>query len=365
MDCAMRRSRLCEVGGPLDDLILVGWLLEHRSAGTQNGVVRLPSCVTSSVLIRFRGQEGGLVRTGFVLPQVGSSANPHSIVRVAQRAEALGYDSVWVTERLLYPVKPQTPYGATPDGSLPEAYKIVFDPLETLTFVAAQTKRIALGTSVLDMPFYNPVMLARRLTTLDIFSAGRLRVGLGQGWSKDEYDAVGISPNGLGKRADEFIQVLKAIWTTDPVEFHGHYFQIPKSIIQPKPVQKPHPPLYLAAFSPSALKRAATLANGWNPVAVPVDGMKQMMAGLKDMARAAGRDPASVEVVVRANLSITQQPLGEKRWIFSGTLEEIKADIAAVKTLGVNEIFFDATFSPGVHSESDVLRILEEIRRVV
>ncbi len=305
------------------------------------------------------------MRTGFVLPHMGPAASPHAIVHVAQQAEALGYDSVWVTERLLYPLRPQTPYAATPDGSLPEAYKIVFDPLETLTFVAARTKRISLGTSVLDMPYYNPVMLARRLTTLDVFSGGRLRIGLGQGWSKDEYDAVGISPQGLGQRADEFIQVLKTIWTTDPVEFHGHYFQIPKSIIQPKPVQKPHPPLYLAAFSPGALKRAATLANGWNPAGLPIDGMKQMMASLKDMAKAAGRDPASVEVVVRANLSITQEPLGKERGIFSGAPEEIKADIKAVRTLGANELFFDASFSPGVRSEGDFLRILEEIRRMV
>ncbi len=305
------------------------------------------------------------MRTGFVLPQVGPAASPQAIVHVAQRAEALGYDSVWVTERLLYPLKPQTPYPVTPDGSLPEPYKTVFDPLETLTFVAAQTRRIAVGTSVLDMPFYNPVLLARRLTTLDVLSGGRLRVGLGQGWSKDEYDAAGIAPRGLGRRADEFVQVLKAVWTTDPVEFHGRYFQIPRSIIQPKPVQKPHPPLYLAAYAPGALKRAATLANGWNPTGVPLDGMKQMMAGLKEMAKAAGRDSASIELVVRANLSIAPAPLGKDRWIFSGTLEEIKADIAAVRALGASEVFFDAVFSPGVRTEDDHLRILEEIRRLV
>lgn len=305
------------------------------------------------------------MRTGFVLPQVGPAASPQAIVQVAQRAETLGYDSLWVTERLLYPLKPQTPYPGTPEGLLPDAYKMVFDPLATLTFVAAQTKRIAVGTSVLDMPFYNPVMLARSLTTLDVFSGGRLRVGLGQGWSKDEYDAAGVVPRGLGRRADEFIQVLKTIWTTDPVEFHGRYFQIPRSIIQPKPVQKPHPPLYLAAFSPTGLKRAATLANGWNPAGVPVDGMKQMIAGLKEMAKAAGRDPASVEVVVRANLSIAQQPLGKDRGIFAGTLEEIKADIASVRALGASEVFFDAAFSPGVRTVDDYLRILEEIRRAV
>lgn len=305
------------------------------------------------------------MRTGFVLPQVGSAASPQAIVHVAQRAEALGYDGVWVTERLLYPLQPQTRYGGTPDGSLPEPYRFVFDPLETLTFVAAQTKRIALGTSVLDIPFYNPVLLARRLTTLDVFSGGRLRVGFGQGWSKDEFDAAGTSPHERGKRADEFIQALKAIWTTDPVEFHGRFFQIPKSIIQPKPVQKPHPPIYLAAFAPSALKRVATLANGWNPAGIPADGMKQMMANLKEMAKAAGRDPGSLEVVVRANLSITQQPLGKERWIFSGTLEEIQTDVAALRALGASEVFFDAAFSPGVRTESDVLRVLEDIRRIV
>ncbi len=305
------------------------------------------------------------MRIGFVLPQVGPAAGPQAIVHVAQRAEALGYDSVWVTERLLYPVNPQTPYGGTPDGSLPEPYKYVLDPLEALTFSAAHTHRIALGTSVLDMPYYNPVMLARRLTTLDIFSGGRLRIGLGQGWSKDEYDAVGISPRGLGRRADEFIQVLKTIWTTDPVEFHGHYFHVPKSIIQPKPLQKPHPPLYLAAYSPRALKRAATLANGWNPAGVPLDGMTQMMASLRSMAQAAGREPDAIEIVVRANLAITPQPLGKARWIFSGAMEEIASDIKAVRTLGANELFFDATFSPGTRSESDFLRILEEIRRMI
>jgi len=302
------------------------------------------------------------VRTGFAIPSMGPAASPQAIVRIAQRAEALGYDGVWVTERLLYPLKPQTPYVGSEDGSLPEVYKTVLDPLHSLTFVAAQTKRIAVGTSVLDMPFYNPVMLARQLTTLDVLSGGRLRVGLGQGWSKDEFDAVGIVPRGLGKRADEFIHVLKAIWTTDPVEFKGRYFQIPKSIIQPKPVQKPHPPLYLAAYAPGSLKRAATMANGWNPAGVPLDGMTQMMAGLREMAGAAGRDPASLELVVRANLGITPQPLGKERRMFSGTLEEIKTDVAAVRALGASEVFFDASFSPGTRTEQDYLRVLEELR---
>lgn len=304
------------------------------------------------------------MRLGFFLPVIGSAASPQAVLHVAERAEALGFDSLWTTERLLYPLKPQTRYAGTPDGSLPDVYKVALDPLETLTYVAAHTRRVALGTSVLDMPYYNPVMLARRLTTLDVLSGGRLRVGLGQGWSKDEYDAVGIAPRGLGRRADEFLQVLKAIWTTDPVEFHGRHFHVPKSIIQPKPVQKPHPPIYLAAFSPGALKRAATMANGWNPVGAPPDQLKQTMANLKSMAQAAGRDAAKIEVVLRANLTFAPKPLGKGRWMFSGTPDEIKEDVGTARALGVNELIFDPTFSPDVRTESDFLRTMEQVRRM-
>lgn len=305
------------------------------------------------------------MRVGFNLPQIGSAATPQALVEAARRAEVLGYDSVWVTERLLYPVKPQTPYPASADGSLPAGYKHVLDPVETLTFAAAHTKRVALGTSVLDLPYYNPVVLARRLTTLDVLSGGRLRVGFGLGWSKDEFDAVGASLGERGRMADEFLQVLKAIWTTDPVEFHGQYYHVPRSFIGPKPVQKPHPPIYLAAFAPAALKRVARLANGWNPVGIPVQGMAQMLGQLREMAKAAGRDPATLEVIVRANLNVTPQPLGADRWIFSGSLEQIKADIDQVRAFGANELFFDPTFSPDGESADAFLACMERIRKLV
>ena len=304
------------------------------------------------------------MRLGFNLPQIGPAAGPEAIVRVAQRAEELGYDSVWVTERLLYPIEPQTPYMATPDGSLPEAYKTVLDPLEALTFVAGQTSRVALGTSILDMPYYNPVMLARRLTTLDVLSGGRLRLGLGLGWSKDEFDAVGASMKARGRRADEFISVLKAIWTTDPVEFQGEFYQIPKSVILPKPVQKPHPPIYLAAFNPAGLKRTATMANGWLPAGLPPDAMKQMIAGLSDMAQQAGRDPNELEVVVRANILVTDEGLGEDRWIFTGSSEQIKSDIAATREVGVAEIHFDPSVSPDGVSVDGFLSRMEQMREL-
>src|SRR6185437_1390607 len=174
---------------------------------------------------------------------------------IAKEAEKEGLDSVWALERLLWPLKPQTPYPATPDGSLPTMYQNVFDPIETLTFVAANTEKIALGTSVIDMLFHNPVILARRFATLDVLSEGRAICGLGIGWSKDEYDVSGIPYQHRGERANEFLQLLKRIWTDEVVELKGNFYSIPASKIGPKPVQKPHPPILLGGFSPKTFLR--------------------------------------------------------------------------------------------------------------
>ncbi len=302
------------------------------------------------------------MKLGFILPQIGPLGTAENLVKVAQRAEALGYSTLWVTERLLYPLHPRTPYPATPDGSLPEVYKYSLDPIASLTFAAAHTKRIGLGTSVLDMPFYNPVILARRLTSLDVLSGGRLRVGLGQGWSQDEFEAAGAVFKDRGARADEFLAVLQAIWTTDPVEFHGKFFTIPKSIILPKPVQKPHPPIYLAAYAPGSLRRTATLADGWHPAGIPLAGMEQMMGSLRNMAKEAGRDPASLQLIVRANVNVTEKPLGEDRWIFSGTLQQIQQDLDGCRKLGAQETCFDPIFSPDGTSLDRFLARMEQLR---
>jgi probable F420-dependent oxidoreductase len=304
------------------------------------------------------------MKIGFSLPNLGPVSTSEAVRKVAQRAEALGYHSLWTADRLLFPVKPQTPYPATADGLLPENYKHVLDPLETLTFAAATTTTIGLGTSVLDIPFYNPVVLARRLTTLDVLSNGRLCVGLGLGWSQDEMDAAGANMKQRGAMADEFIQVLKAIWTTDPVEFRGKFYQLPKSSIGPKPVQKPHPPIYLAAFAPPAMKRLATVADGWNPVGIPLDGMAQMFANLQRMAKEAG-NPSSLAMVVRANLHITDQPLGKDRVIFAGSMEQIKEDIEACRRIGAGEIILDPGFTFGGQSLERRLGFLDDFREVL
>ena len=304
------------------------------------------------------------MRFGFALPQVGSAVGPEALVTVAKRAEDLGFDSLWVLDRILWPVNPRAPYPIG-DGSLPVKYKSVLDPLETLTFAAAHTRRIALGTSVLNLPWYTPVLLARRLTTLDILSAGRLKVGFGIGWSPDEYEAAGVTWQERGKRADELIQALKKIWTTDPVEFQGKYYRIPKSVIGPKPVQKPHPPVYMAAYTPSAMKRVAAEANGWFPVGIPLSGVGPMFEGIKGMAKEAGRDPATLELIVRANVEIHNSPIQRHRVDFSGTLEQIAEDVKATQELGATEIVLDAQFSPGVETASDIVSRMEQIWRMV
>ena len=302
------------------------------------------------------------MKIGFSLPNIGPIATTEAVTKVAQRAEALGYHSLWTIERLLYPVQPQRPYPGTPDGSLPEVYKHVLDPPEALTFVAGQTKKIKLGTSVLDMPYYNPVMLARRLSTLDVLSNGRLLVGLGLGWSKDEMDATGADITKRGALADEFLQVLKTIWTTNPVEFHGKFYNIPKSYINPKPVQKPHPPIYLGAFVPAALKRLAKLADGWNPVFLPIPAMEQTFNSIKQMAKEAGRDPSALAMVVHASLELTDKPLSKERNIFSGSFGQITDDVRGCAKIGVTEIFFDPGFSPGGQSLDRWLSLLDQLK---
>ena len=129
------------------------------------------------------------MKIGLALPHLGPEATKENILQIAVDAEKEGLDSLWVAERLLWPLNPQTPYPASPAGSLPTFYQNVFDPLGTLTFVAAHTNKIALGTSVIDMLFHNPIILARRFATLDVLSEGRSIAGLGIGWSKDEYQA--------------------------------------------------------------------------------------------------------------------------------------------------------------------------------
>ncbi len=292
------------------------------------------------------------MKVGLFLPHVGEHITTENILYIATEAEKEGIDSVWVLDRLLWPINPQTPYVASPDGSLPMVYQNVLDPLTTLTYVAAVTERISLGTSIIDMFFQNPVVLSKRVTALDILSDGRAITGLGIGWSKDEFEVSGIPYKNKGTRADEYLQVLKKIWTDDVVEFKGQFYNIPSSKIGPKPVQEPHPPILLGGFTPRTFPRIVNYANGWIGVAGfgPLEQLEQAINGLKESARKADKEPSKVSIymVSYPNILESAPSSNQDRMPMTGTIEEIGSDIEHIKAMGTDHIIFGHLFSsPG------------------
>lgn len=290
------------------------------------------------------GIDNLVMKVGMFLPQVGEYATKENILYIAKESEKEGIDSVWVLDRLLWPLNPQTPYAATPDGTLPVEFQNVLDPLTTLAYVAGVTKQILLGTSIIDMFFQNPVVLAKRFATLDILSEGRTIAGLGIGWSKDEYEVSGVPYKDKGTRADEFLQVLKKIWTDEVVEFKGQFYNIPASKIGPKPLQEPHPPILLGGFSPKTFSRILNYANGWIGVAGfgPLEQLEQVINSLKENARKIDKDPSNIGIYLGSYPNVLESPVSsnEERSPMTGTIDQIGSDIEQIKTMGTNHIFF-------------------------
>jgi probable F420-dependent oxidoreductase len=293
------------------------------------------------------------MKIGITLPQFGPDATKDNILKIALDAEKEGFDSIWVGERLLWPLNPQTPYPGTPDGSLPTFQQNVLDPLETLTYISANTNKISLGTSVIDMLFHSPVILARRFATLDVLSEGRAICGLGLGWSKDEYQASNIPFEHKGERAGEFVQVLKKIWTDNVVEFKGKFYNIPASKIGPKPIQKPHIPIYLAGFVPNTFMRIAKYADGWLPsMSGPLDFIENSVKSLKAQAIKENRNSEQIKTIIMTFPQVSQEKsnsgdrgAGEQqqqsqRFPLTGTIEEIGKDIKRIKEIGIEHIIF-------------------------
>ena len=305
------------------------------------------------------------MRVGISLPQLGRQASPESLIRVARHAEELGYDSVWVLERLLWPLAPKEPYPATPDGSLPEPYQIVFDPIETLAFVAAHTQKVQLGTSVLVLPYHSPIQLARRLATLDVLSGGRALVGVGAGWSRDEFEAVGTPFERRGARCDEILEAMIELWTSDPVKFDGKFYHIPESKVGPKPIQKPHPPVYVAGFGQYTFDRAVRFGSGWNPSGIPsFDWLEGMINQFRQTAERAGR--GNMEVVLRAFTMVSKQSPGGERSPMIGTIEEIREDTGRLRDMGVTHLIHSPPaigFDPRA-SIDDMLAVMERLIEV-
>ncbi len=298
---------------------------------------------------------------GIALPQIGHFPNATDVATTARRAEAIGFDSLWVADRLLRPVAPRDPYPGTPDLSWPEQFGNCLDPLATLTFAAAHTTRVALGTSTINVPFYRPVDLARRLATLDLLSGGRLRVGAGLGWSSDEFEALGMPKDHLGRRLEDHLDTIDAVWRGGVVDHVGDGYRIAPSTIGPLPVQRPRPPLYLGAFTEAGFERIARRADGWLTVFLPIEVTGQIFAHIRQLTDAGGRDPDAVRMVVRANASVSPSRVTGSPVPFAGTIEQIADDVLRSADFGAHELFVDLQYSPGMPDATAMLDTAEQI----
>jgi probable F420-dependent oxidoreductase len=276
------------------------------------------------------------VQIGFAIPVSGSWATPDNVLHVATRAEELGYSSLWTFQRLLSPV----------DGSWGEMYRAVADPMVTLGYAAAITTRIRLGVAVVNMPFVSPVLVAKQAATVDLLSNGRLDLGLGLGWADEEYVAAGATKERVGRRSEEFIQVVRTLWTAPVAQFDGEFYRIPPTSFEPKPTAAP--PILLGGTAPAALKRAGRLADGWvSSSRADLVHIGESVAIVKAAAQAAGRDPESLRFVTRGAVRVRGD--GERRPL-TGTLEQIRSDFADLGAQGITEVFVDLNFDPQVGS---------------
>lgn len=284
------------------------------------------------------------MKIGFGAPVSGAWATPENLAAFAARAETLGYDSLWTFQRLLIPA----------DGEADPPYRAVLDPLLALAYAAAHTRRIRLGVALVNMPFVEPVYLAKQAATLDVLSGGRFDLGLGIGWSPLEFTATGAAAEHRGERAEEYVAVLRALWSPGASEYEGRYYTLPPSRMQPAPVQSGGPPILLGGVVPAALRRAGRLAEGWmSRSATDLTRIGSSVAIVRQAASEAGRDPDKVRVVVRGVLR--PDPAGQgtpgpdgRRLPLSGSYAQIRDDAEQLARQGVTELYYDLNWDPHV-----------------
>lgn len=299
---------------------------------------------------------------GVSLPTYGPFVPPDAIARFAVAAENMGYAAVWTYERLLRPIGDVAQPGGQP-GPVPEPYAVAYDPLATLSYIAAKTRRVKLGISVLDVPFHVPVMLSKRLATLDQFSGGRVIAGLGQGWMEQEFATANVSPKLRGRGVEEFVAAMRAAWGPDPVSFEGRFYHIAPSQINPKPVQPGGIPILMGVFAPAAIDRAARFADGLNPIGFSFEALQAQITQFRQAATTAGRDAAKLSIMVRANVPVTASPMAARRPFLGGSPEQIAADLARVRELEVDQVFFSPPHTDAA-SLDELLRVFERLIQV-
>ena len=308
------------------------------------------------------------VRFGFSLQGRGVLAGREAITALAQRAEALGYDSIWVTDRLLIPVQSASAYPYSATGAFPLGPDEPWlEPLTAVTYLATITQRIRVGTSVLVIPYRNPVHMAKALATADHLSGGRIILGAGIGWWREEFAAVGVPFEARAARTVEYLRVMKEIWGKPRVAFEGRFLRIAEAGgVRPHPAQQPHIPIWIGGHSDGALRRVVEVADGWHPLGLrpPVTlfppEMTARVRRLREMADAAGRDPGTITISFKGPVKFEEA--GGARTPLTGSPAQIAEDLRAYVAAGVQQFVLDFSV-PTVPAMVQVLeRFAAEVR---
>jgi probable F420-dependent oxidoreductase len=313
------------------------------------------------------------MQIGFNLPISGPLSSPEIATRIAQQGEALGYDYLTLTDHIMLPNMrvPGYPYSESGEffGEGPERRH---EQLTAAAFIAAKTSRIRLVLAVMVVPHRPAVLAAKMLTTIDVLSGGRLVVGIGAGWLQAEFNAVVGTPFAeRGRVTDEYIRAFQTLWTEDAPRFDGSWVKFDGIFFGPKPVQRPHPPIWVGGESGPSLRRAARLGDAWYPIGSNnkhlLDSLPRYRAGVDRLRRLtgeAGRDPASVALTYRVKRYGEALPAkasdGERR-LFSGGTTELVTDLKALRSLGVSAIDIDFERPNADASIAEMRRFQEQV----
>jgi probable F420-dependent oxidoreductase len=284
---------------------------------------------------------------GLHLPASSAGVKAEDLIRFAQNAEALGFYCITVADHVIVPKNISIPYPYTVDGKYPgTGYHL--ETLMTMGFLAGATRRIRFVTSVMIAPYRNPVITAKMLASLDVLSQGRVIIGLGVGWMKEEFDNLQAPAfSDRGKVTDEYIEAFRELWTNDQPSFNGKYCRFSDIVFLPKPVQRPTIPIWIGGHSKQAIRRAARLGDGWHPIGgvptIPLEpqDMKRDLEMLAEFAGAAGRDAKTIRVALKGSLFDKEKKIAGRRRRFMGNTEEIASDIRAYAEVGVDTMIFD------------------------
>jgi probable F420-dependent oxidoreductase len=313
------------------------------------------------------------VEFGVSLPSRGPLAKPDLVLEIAAKAEALRFSSLFVSDHIVLPASTARsvyPYSRT--GQLPGgAAQDYLEPLAMLSYLAHATRRIRLGTSVLVVPYRNPLLAAKMLATIDVLSGGRLILGAGVGWLREEFEALATPPfEARAAVTDEYLALMRASWTTDPVTFEGRHYRVRDVHALPKPAQRPSIPIWIGGHTDGALRRVGALGDAWHPIGLRPPAMllpDEYAAKVKQLqaaAQRAGRDPGAIGLTLRAPMFVRPRrlkpPAGD-RPLFQGTADEVIADIRRYAAIGVSHLVFD----PTVQDLGDVIANLERFAEEV